>query len=284
MQFTIDEINRQFKNQLNSIYSLNEIQQLLFMVYESVLNFTKIEVLTNTVQVIEEDKYNSIINIKERLISNEPIQYILGEADFFDLKFKVDSSVLIPRPETEEIVQWVIDSCDKKDAKILDMGTGSGCIAVSLAKNIIGSQVSAVDISKKALEIAQYNTHLNNTAVKFIHYDILKDNFDKLPQLVDVLISNPPYIKNSERTLMKHNVLDFEPNIALFVSDDDPLIFYREIAKLGRNILKLEGILFFEINESLGDEMVEMVKLLGYNKIELREDINGKKRMLRARV
>lgn len=282
MQFTIQEINKQFKNKLKNVYSNSEIQQILFLIYESVLNFTKIQVLTNQEMLISEEKCDIITSIKERLFANEPIQYILEEADFFGLKFKVNTSVLIPRQETEELVQWIIDESNSNELRVLDMGTGSGCIAISLSKNMINAEVYAVDVSKKALSVANKNSTLNNVSVNFNKFNILSDNYNALPKNIDILVSNPPYVKKSEKALMNSNVLDYEPDIALFVDDDNPIIFYQRIAGIGKKILNNEGLLFFEINESLGDEVKSMLEKMQYSKVEIRKDIDGKNRMVRA--
>lgn len=282
MQFTIQEINKQFKNKLKTIYSNSEIQQMLFLIYENVLDLTKIQVLTNSSMLIEQDKCDIILSIKQRLSDNEPIQYILGETDFFDLSFKVNSSVLIPRPETEELVQWIVDDSITKGMQIIDMGTGSGCIAISLAKKIINAEVYAIDVSKEALDVAKENSRLNKSSVNFIEFNILNDDYNILPQNIDIIVSNPPYVKQSERVLMKSNVLDYEPDIALFVDDDDPLIFYKKIAAIGKKILNKGGFIFFEINEALGDEVKNILDDMNYSNIEVRKDINGKHRMIKG--
>ena len=282
MQFTIQEINKQFKNKLKTIYSNSEIQQMLFLIYENVLDLTKIQVLTNSSMLIEQDKCDIILSIKQRLSDNEPIQYILGETDFFDLSFKVNSSVLIPRPETEELVQWIVDDSITKGMQIIDMGTGSGCIAISLAKKIINAEVYAIDVSKEAIDVAKVNSRLNKSSVNFIEFNILNDDYNILPQNIDIIVSNPPYVKQSERVLMKSNVLDYEPDIALFVDDDDPLIFYKKIAAIGKKILNKGGFIFFEINEALGDEVKNILDDMNYSNIEVRKDINGKHRMIKG--
>ena len=283
MQFTIQENNTQFKNTLKNVYSNSEIQQFLFLIYEKVLNLTKIQVLTNPDMLIEADNCKIILSIKERLLVNEPIQYILQETEFYDLKFKVSPAVLIPRPETEELVQWVIDDNDNvKGAKIIDFATGSGCIAISLAKSIANSEVYAVDISEPALKIAEFNSKQNSSDVNFFEFDILNGDINILPKSVDIIVSNPPYVKNSEKALMKPNVLNYEPDIALFVEDDDPLLFYNKIAKIGCEVLKNGGALYFEINEALAKEVTILLKELNYSEIEIRKDINGKDRMVKG--
>ncbi len=229
----------------------------------------------------EKEKFESAIH---RLSLHEPIQYIIGETEFFRLKFKVDKNVLIPRPETEELVQWLLDdvgeSKNSQNLKILDIGTGSGCIAISLAKNLPNAEVFALDISEKALKTARENAALNKVNVNFIQADIL--NLEALTGKFDVIISNPPYVREIEKVEMHRNVLENEPELALYVKDTDPLIFYRKITKLAQAGLQKHGDLYFEINQYLANETEEILKNSGF-KTELKKDIFGNYRMLRGR-
>ncbi|MFC6859414.1 peptide chain release factor N(5)-glutamine methyltransferase, partial [Zunongwangia atlantica 22II14-10F7] len=218
----------------------------------------------------------------EKLASFEPIQYIIGETEFFSLNFKVAPGVLIPRPETEELVQWILDEVSlqqKSDLKILDIGTGSGCIPISLKKHLPKAQISAIDISEEALKIAKINAEQNEVSVDFIQQDIL--SAEKLPQQFDIIVSNPPYVRELEKAEMQQNVLQHEPETALYVKDENPLLFYKKITKLAQEGLAKNGMLFFEINQYLGEETKAMVEDHGFN-AELRKDMFGNFRMLKA--
>ncbi len=218
--------------------------------------------------------------IVERLKMNEPVQYVLGRTEFFGLMFKVTPDVLIPRPETEELVEWVISEAHRSDVSLLDIGTGSGCIAIALGKNLPKSDVYACDISAQAIEVAKHNARENGTRVHFFTQDIflpLEGN-----KTFDSVISNPPYIPESEKGMMDVNVLNFEPLGALFVPDHSPLLFYERIADLSLEILNEQGKLYFEINRSRGDEVRSMLMEKGYREVELRNDISGNPRMVRA--
>lgn len=219
--------------------------------------------------------YNAI----ERLKKQEPIQYILGYSDFCGLRFKVTPATLIPRPETSELVEWI--TADTAGcASILDIGTGSGCIAISLASKLKGATVTAWDISSEALAIAHHNNRSNGTGVTFSRVDIL--NHTPQGEMFDIIVSNPPYIKELEKAEMEPNVLDWEPHTALFVPNDDPLLFYRTIATKGLSMLAPGGWLYFEINRAHGKETTAMLRTLGYTGIELRKDIAGNDRMIKA--
>ncbi|MBO7290853.1 MAG: peptide chain release factor N(5)-glutamine methyltransferase [Bacteroidaceae bacterium] len=219
-------------------------------------------------------------NAIERLKNQEPIQYILGYSDFCGLRFKVTPATLIPRPETSELVEWIAVDHSGKAASILDIGTGSGCIAVSLAHKLPQSKVTAWDISPDALAVATENSKANGCDVAFKQVDIL--THEPTGEQFDVIVSNPPYIKENEKEAMHSNVLDWEPHTALFVPDSDPLLFYRAIAKKGLEILNPGGRLYFEINRAHGKETIEMLESLGYRSIELRKDFAENDRMIRA--
>lgn len=220
-------------------------------------------------------------NIIEELKSWRPVQYIIGYADFYDMELEVGEGVLIPRPETEELVEWIASE-SRPEATILDVGTGSGCIAIALNRAIKESRVCAIDISSKALDIARRNGNKYAPKVQFVEGDALGE-FDKLfGANFDVVVSNPPYIPESDMELMRKNVLDYEPNNALFVPNNDPLLFYRAIAQTSKRLLKKEGKLYFEIYESLAKEMIAMLEIEGYSDIILREDFRGKPRMICA--
>lgn len=214
----------------------------------------------------------------ERLVKGEPLQYVIGSTPFCGLTFRVDGRVLIPRPETAELVEWVAQDASQAGS-LLDVGTGSGCIAVSLANRLPGWKVQGWDISDGALEVARENSRLNGTEVEFRKVDILNASADcKL----DVIVSNPPYVMESEKSQMEDTVLEFEPHLALFVSDTDPLLFYRAIAEFGHQALNPGGKLYFEFNPLKVEEMKEMLMGAGYRDVEVRNDIFGKPRMIKA--
>ncbi|HAZ04507.1 MAG TPA: peptide chain release factor N(5)-glutamine methyltransferase [Marinilabiliales bacterium] len=282
MDFSIKNIQLECRALLGSVYPIREIDSILFLVFEKVGNLSRLQIISNSDTKISISVYNQIMGIVERLLNYEPIQYILEETEFYGLLFKVNQSVLIPRPETEELVHWIVEDGKNKPVKAIDFGTGSGCIAISLAKLIPDSKVHAVDISEQALLVASENALRNGTVLTFHQADILTDAFGFLAADFDLVVSNPPYIREKEKVLMQRNVLDYEPVTALFVSDADPLIFYRRIAQLSKKLLKKGGALYFEINEGLGNEMIQLLEELNYLEIELRCDLHGKHRMMKA--
>ncbi|MHC1702608.1 MAG: peptide chain release factor N(5)-glutamine methyltransferase [Tenuifilaceae bacterium] len=282
--FTAFSLFKEISNLLSDAFSEQEIQSLQRMIFEKKLGLQLHEIYLNPNLKISEIDTKSILDIVSELISNKPIQYIFGEADFFGLVFKVAEDVLIPRPETEELVDWIIKSVDDNPLSILDIGTGSGCIAVSLAANLPKAKITAIDISNSALEVARYNAKANSVDVDFFLIDILDSNQIILNYPFDIIVSNPPYIRESEKKLMKPNVLEHEPYTALFVSDIDPLIFYREIAQKSLKLLKPGGKVYCELNEALADETCLVFAEFGYTKIEVRKDLNGKNRMIKAEL
>lgn len=276
-----------FKSELIDQFPETEIQSFFTIIIEEYLNLQRIDLVTRPNFDISEEKLKLLSEILKRLKNHEPIQYILGKTEFYGLPFYVNHDVLIPRPETEELVEWVIAEVQKlksdKDINtlsILDIGTGSGCIPISIKKNTSLTELSGLDISNNAIEIAKKNSELNSSDVQFILKDILSTS--SLDKNYDMIISNPPYVRELEKEEMNKNVLDHEPELALFVSDDDPLLFYRKIAILAKNNLTKNGSLFFEINEYLGEEMIDLLTDLGFTSIELRKDIFGKDRMIKA--
>ncbi len=272
-----------FKKQLVPLYDEVEVESFFFIILENKNNLKRIDLALNIDLEFSEIDINIWNQIIEKLKLEIPIQYILVKTSFYGLDFEVNENVLIPRPETEELVEWIKnESLKKKPLKILDIGTGSGCIAISLAKNITNSEVFAIDISEKALAIAQKNAISNNVKVTFIEQNIL-ETFN-LNQQFDIIVSNPPYVRNLEKHEIKKNVLDNEPHLALFVDDHDALIFYKKIAALAKINLNKSGYLFFEINQYLGKETVHLLENLGFKNIELRQDIYGNDRMVRANI
>jgi len=253
---------------------------------EEKLNLQRIDTVLKPDLLISQDNITTFIKIIKRLQNEEPIQYILKKTSFYGLPFIVDKNTLIPRPETEELVAWIIEEASKgklhkKDKiSILDIGTGTGCIPISLAKNLIKSSVSAIDISQKALLIAKKNALLNNTKIDFFEMDIL--NTESLPQKFDIIVSNPPYVRELEKREIKKNVLQNEPHLALFVDNNNPLLFYKKIADLAIKYLRQDGLLFFEINQYLEKETVKMLEMKGFKNIELRKDLFGNYRMIQC--
>jgi release factor glutamine methyltransferase len=284
---TIKKYRQYFINSLEDLYSIEELQSIFYLLAEKLLHLSRIDIalqLDDTLTSDEEINFNQAI---DRLKIYEPVQYILGETEFFGYPFLVNKQVLIPRPETEELVSWIIEDVDKKETTILDIGTGSGCIAISLAKKLNNAVVSAIDISNKAIEVAKKNALINNVNVEYSSVDVL--NFedklvlqDKWKSKFDIIVSNPPYVRMQEKKLMQLNVIDHEPDIALFVEDDDPLLFYRRISELSRQYLKHNGTLYLEINEYLGVEMEKMLNEAGFKHVELKKDMFGKNRMIKC--
>lgn len=281
--YTVLGLYNEIALQLKDSYPPQEIQSFQKIIFEKMLNLALHQIFLNPNKPIENEKAEEILIIVSKLNLQKPIQYIFGETDFFGINFKVNHNVLIPRQETEELVDWIIKSNSIKNPTILDIGTGSGCIAISLALNIKGSKVSAVDISEEAIKVAQGNALNNKVNVNFYKTNIL-DHSSIIPnQPFDIVVSNPPYVRDLEKKLMQSNVLEHEPHSALFVSDSDPLLFYHEIAKRSANLAKTGGYLFFEINEALGKETAKLLEDFHFSEIELRKDLNGKDRMLKAK-
>jgi len=280
----LSQLKIKFLNLLKDEYPVQEVNSFFNLLIESYLLMNRLDFALKPgkeISLEEKEKFESAI---QRLSKHEPIQYILGETEFFGLKFKVNKNVLIPRPETEELVQWILDdvgeSKNPSNLKILDIGTGSGCIAISLAKNLPGVEIFALDISENALKTARENAGLNKVNVNFIQADIL--NLEALTGKFDIIVSNPPYVREMEKVEMHRNVLENEPNLALYVKDADPLIFYGTIAKLAQVGLQNNGNLYFEINQYLAEETEDILKNTGF-KTKLKKDIFGNYRMLRGR-
>jgi release factor glutamine methyltransferase len=280
---TVYAVFEWFYGQLAVKYDSNEAKSVASIIFEQFLHVTSLDLLVHKDRRISESEITNLYRIIKKLLDDVPVQYITGKGYFRHLELFVDSNVLIPRPETEELVQWVLDdhkTLQKNSLKIWDVGTGSGAIALSLASELPLADVWASDVSREALTVASKNAGLNSCKVNFFHHNILIDN---LPvQDFDVLVSNPPYIKESEKSLMKNNVLKYEPHLALFVTDHDALIFYRALGKAALQALKPAGELYVEINEALGTETCDLFLSLGFKNIEVRKDIYGKDRFVKA--
>lgn len=268
------------KQTLQGYYPDSEIVSMAKLLLTQVFDMPAIELYAGKDNSFSANERNRLDNILVRLQKYEPIQYIIGVEDFYGLTFEVDRNVLIPRPETEELVDWVIRENTGSGMRILDIGTGSGCIAISLAKNLKEAEAVSWDISEGALHVAARNCRRNNVGVRLEQKDVLQ----AIPsdEQFDVIVSNPPYITEKEKAEMEANVLDWEPGMALFVPDHDPLLFYRRIAELGRQMLVPQGRLYFEINREYGQQTMDMLKELGYRNIELKKDISQNDRMIKA--
>ena len=263
-----------FLSEINN-FSRREVASFAYLSIEKILGYSKSDCIIHSNQELTNDNIISFENIISDLKQNIPIQYILGEAHFYDLKFKVNSSTLIPRGETEELVQYILLH---DFISVLEIGTGSGCIAISIAKNS-NSKITAIDNSLEALEIAKSNAILNSVKINFVLSDVF--NFSETKKY-DLIVSNPPYVLESEKKIMDKNVLDYEPHNALFVSNNDPLVYYKEIAKIATNNLNKNGLLFFEINENYSKQIIELLSNLNFVDIELKKDINGRDRIIKS--
>ena len=279
---------KQYKNHffeaLKSVHDVNEIESFFFILIEYFHNLKRIDLALNPDFEISDEEVLKWEAIISDLKTEKPIQYSIGETWFYDSKFYVNEHTLIPRPETEELVDWIIQTHKSKDKieklAILDIGTGTGCIPISLKKNIPQAEVFAIDVSEEALKIAHKNAETNQVQINFILQNILETK--DLNQNFDVIVSNPPYVRNLEKQEIKKNVLEFEPHLALFVEDTDALLFYRKIAQLALKNLTANGLLFFEINQYLGKETVELLETLGFKNVELKKDIYGNDRMIKC--
>ena len=293
---SLKEYKKLFSETLKDIFPSSESDTFFLLLIEEYLGFSRVDLVLQSDFIIDQNTKNLFDRALERLKNQEPIQYILGKTDFFGLPFLVDKNTLIPRPETEELVAWIIDEVEilnnKSSPKIslLDIGTGSGCIPISLAKNIDFAAIYAIDISTKTLEVALKNADSNQVSISFFEMDILKtSNLDLLSKdktqiNFDIIVSNPPYVRESEKSAMDKNVLENEPHQALFVSDENPLVFYEKIADLALLHLSRNGLLFFEINQYLRNQTVNMLLKKGFKNIELRKDIFGNNRMIKANI
>lgn len=268
------------KSELKDLYSPDEISSLTRLILEKEFAIPFADILACKFNHLSDAEMQKLTEIVGKLKNSEPIQYILGETDFFGLTFYVNGSVLIPRPETEELVQWVLESAENKPIKILDIGTGSGCIAVTLAKKMPSAEVHAWDISEDALEVARKNAERNGVKVIFSKRDMLREPVSD--EKFDIIVSNPPYVTEVEKTEMQENVLNFEPHLALFVPDDNALVLYEKIANFALTNLNNGGQLFFEINRAKGADIARLLEEKGFKNIELRKDISGNERMVMA--
>ncbi|WP_149276038.1 peptide chain release factor N(5)-glutamine methyltransferase [Pareuzebyella sediminis] len=277
-----------FHKELKGIYPKEEIDSFFYLLIEHFLHLERFVLTLQPNLVVTKDEEEPLFKALAQLSNHRPVQYIIGSTTFMDMNFMVNENVLIPRPETEELVRWIIDDLNTKPKKdelkeirVLDIGTGSGCIAISLAKHLFQAKVVAVDISRDALKIAKKNALSNNANIDFEIMDILA--IGTSGGHYDVIVSNPPYVRESERNVMRENVLDYEPATALFVPDEDPLVFYRAIIQFSKNNLVVKGLLFLEINQYLGETIVTLLKQHNFSEIELRKDMFGNDRFIKCR-
>ena len=269
-----------FRDLLTKEFASEEVDSFFNILTEKYLGMTRLKVAMQPERELTESELIHLETALERLQQHEPIQYITGETEFFGLSFRVNKDVLIPRPETEELVQWILEDLqEKENVKILDIGTGSGCIAIALAKNLPQAKVSAIDISEGALKMAFLNAQENGVQVEFLQNNVLK--MTKLSDIFDVIVSNPPYVRELEKEKMHRNVLEFEPETALYVKNEDPLLFYEKIATLASAALAPKGAVYFEINQYLGEETAELLRQKNFRTC-LKKDIFGVDRMLRG--
>ena len=272
---------QKIQSELKGLYPETEIRNFGYLIVEKLTGYSRTEIILNKNTLFSAEQDLLIENIIKRLKKFEPIQYILEETEFYGLRFRVNNSVLIPRPETEELVDWIArDNKDKTSLRILDIGTGSGCIAISLKHIFTTAEVFAFDISEEALAVAKRNAEINNLSVKFSKIDIL--NPEEISTRWDIIVSNPPYIPDAEKAEIQPNVLNYEPHLALFVPDNDPLLFYRSIAIFAKEHLNRGGELYFEMHRDTAKAGAELLSEIGFKNVELRKDISGNDRMIKA--
>jgi release factor glutamine methyltransferase len=278
---TIKDIRNYLLNELKEIYPEQEIMAITNLIFKTQFGIDRLHLALDSNKNVSSNVVSRIFEISNELKTGKPVQYVLGETSFYDCTIKVDNETLIPRPETEELVGMIIRENKDFDGRITDIGTGTGCIAIALKKNLPDSKVTGIDISEPVLEIASSNAILNNVAVTFLKADILHPDSMLIPRS-EIIVSNPPYVLESEKQLMMKNVLDFEPHSALFVPDDNPLVFYKAIINLSESLLIPGGRLYFEINENKGDEIQQLMISAGYSGVKIIRDINGKNRFVKG--
>jgi release factor glutamine methyltransferase len=294
----INEVESWLQQQLQVIYTESESANIAALVLENITGLSRSERLLNKDEPLDVHQLHHLTQINQRLLNNEPVQYILGHSSFYGLKLFVDNNVLIPRPETEELVEWIISdvkasgknvfekSKDEADAttqlKIMDVGTGSGCIALALKKNMPKAEVWGCDVNEAALNVARRNGSELNIRVDFQCLDFLDAEQRRQLPMVDILVSNPPYVPKKDMQQMQRNVLDNEPHTALFVPDNDELIFYKALAEHSKETLYKNGIIYIEIHENSGEKVMEVFKQAGYQNVQIKKDMQGKDRMMKV--
>ncbi len=281
---TIDEARKEIIKNIGNIYEQNEANNIAELLIESITKLPRSERIIKGDETLPNSQKNLLHSSISRLQKHEPIQYIINEAWFAGMRFYVDRNVLIPRPETEELVEWAVEEYRIKNSpfKILDVGTGSGCIAIALKNKLPLSEVWACDISDQALNVARINADALHATIDFVPLNFLDPGQRKQLPNVDAIVSNPPYVPQNEKTEMKKNVVEYEPSTALFVTDDDPLIFYKAIAEFGREKLNKGGSIYAEIHENLGEPIKRLFLSAGYQTVQLKKDLQEKDRMIKA--
>ena len=285
----LKEIKNIYHVELDTLFPREEVDSFFYMAVEHYLGLERFILVLEPDFVISKEEEEPLFRALGELKRERPIQYVLGKAHFCEMDFKVDENVLIPRPETEELVYWILDqvggsfpngSNGEKELRILDIGTGSGCIAISLAKNLPHAKVTGIDISKAALRLARENARKHGVEVLFIEAEAL--SLERFGEKYTIIVSNPPYVRELEKESMANNVLEYEPGTALFVADEDPLLFYKSIVRFATSHLNQEGMLFFEINQYLGKETEQLLERSLFSGIELKKDMYGNDRMLKG--
>lgn len=283
----IDALNL-LQEEIGCLYPETEFRSIRRIVFDRLGGINPVDFHLKPNMEISDEMYEKVKQVSVELKQFRPIQYVLGTTSFLGLQLKVTPAVLIPRPETEELADWIIKTHKFNENKILDIGTGSGCLAIALDKLMINSHTDGIDISDEALEIAEENSYMNESIVNFFHYDIFKgyngENSDRFKESYDIIVSNPPYVTQSESSQMLKNVLEFEPHLALFVEDNEPIKYYKAIADFARIKLEWGGYLYFEINPLFVKEIQELLMLKGFRNVQVRSDLNGKPRMVRAQI
>lgn len=277
------QFRQEFYSRLEAVYPETEIAGIYGLLLEEYVGISRVEAALRAQEVLPDAILNLLRSALERLLNQEPIQYILGKTEFYELSIKVSPATLIPRPETEELVSWILSDFGKEKNKVrgVDIGTGSGCIALALKNNLVQSEITAVDISSEALEIVKQNAKELGLPLDVLQLDILKDSL--LVEDLDFIVSNPPYVCETEKLQMRPNVLEYEPDLALFVEDSDPLVFFRRILQVANEVVKEWGSVYFEINERFAEETIIMAKEIGWHTIQVKKDIFGRDRMMRCR-
>lgn len=278
---TVASLSRYIKEQLSGTVEPEELQRFVLLIFDHLRGYNRVDLMMKGKEILSEDEVDIINEAVVRLLKHEPLQYVLGQTEFMGSNIMVNGKVLIPRRETEELVSWILDEHLNDNISVLDIGTGSGCISIAIKQRRPRAVVEAWDISGEALEVAIGNAELNGVEVDFQHRDVL--NFRKYElSTKDIVVSNPPYVTEKEKKMMKANVLDFEPHQALFVEDDEPLVFYKAIAELSMVVLRPGGYLYFEINEAYSDELHSILEGFGFKNVVRRKDLSGRWRMVRA--
>jgi len=277
------EFRQEFYNRLQAIYPKTEIAGMYGILLEDCMGISRVEAALRAHEIIPDSELDQLHRVLDRLSKQEPIQYILGKTSFYGLSLNVSPATLIPRPETEELVSWILSDLDAKTTKVkgVDIGTGSGCIALALKNNLANAEITAVDVSKEALEVVRQNVKELGLPMEVLQLDILKNSLPK--EGLDFIVSNPPYVCETEKSEMRANVLDYEPDLALFVEDSNPLIFYDRILDVAKESVKEEGSVYFEINERFAEDIIKLAKEKGWKNNQVKKDIFGRDRMMRCR-